>query len=58
MGQAVSLGWIGRWATVYVEDDPFWKDLEKVKEDEMGKFLEKNMGRAAGRRADRRPATR
>ena len=34
MGQAVSLGWIGRWATVYVEDDPFWKDLDKAKEND------------------------
>lgn len=45
MGQAVSLGWIGRWATVYVEDDPFWKDLEKVREGEIDKFLQKNVGR-------------
>jgi hypothetical protein len=45
MGQAVSLGWIGRWATVYVEDDLFWKDLEKVQEDKIDKFLEKNVGR-------------
>jgi hypothetical protein len=45
MGQAVSLGWIGRWATVYVEDDPFWKDLGKVSEDDIDKFLEKNVGR-------------
>jgi hypothetical protein len=45
MGQAVSLGWIGRWATVYVEDDPFWKDLEKVNEDEVERFVEKNVSR-------------
>jgi hypothetical protein len=45
MGQAVSLSWIGRWATVYIEDDPFWKELEKVQEDELYRFLEKNVGR-------------
>ena len=45
MGQAVSLGWVGRWATVYVNDDPFWKDLEKVQEDKLGPFMEKNIGR-------------
>jgi len=42
---AASLGWVGRWATVYVEDDPFWKDLAKVKEEEIGSFSEKNVGR-------------
>jgi hypothetical protein len=45
MGQAVSLGWIGRWATVYAEDDLFWKDLEKVQPDKINAFLEKNVGR-------------
>ena len=35
MGQAVSLGWIGRWVNVYADDDPFWNDLAKVKEDEI-----------------------
>ena len=54
MGQAVSLGWIGRWATVYVEDDPFWKDLAKVKEDEIGQFMEKNVGRVPVAAANRR----
>lgn len=28
MGQAVSLGWVGRWATLYVDDDPFWKEWQ------------------------------
>ncbi len=41
-GHAVSLGWVGRWATVYVEDDPFWKDLQKVKEEERSTFWGKN----------------
>jgi len=45
MGQAVSLGWIGRWATVYVDDDPFWKDFEKVKNEDLWRFLEKNVNR-------------
>ncbi len=45
MGQTISLGWIGRWATVYVEDDPFWKDLAKIKEDEIDRFMQKNVGR-------------
>jgi hypothetical protein len=45
MGQTVSLGWIGRWATVYVDDDPFWKDLEKVQEDKIDRFMEENVGR-------------
>ena len=44
-GKAVSLGWIGRWATIYVDDDPFWEDSEKVGEDKIGKFMEKNVNR-------------
>jgi len=44
-GQAISLGWIGPSASVYADDDPFWKDLAKVKEDEIEKFFEKNAGR-------------
>ena len=54
MGQAISLGWIGKWVSVYADDDPFWKDLAKVKEDEVESFLEKNVGPAAGRGANRR----
>ena len=45
MGQKVSLGWIGNWATVYVEDDPFWKDLEKVDQEKINTFFEKNASR-------------
>ncbi len=45
MGQAVSLGWIGRWVSVYADDDPFWKELAKVDEDKAEKFLEKNVAR-------------
>jgi hypothetical protein len=45
MGQAVSLGWIGRWATVYAEDDPFWQDLAKVEENDIEKFVMQNVGR-------------
>lgn len=28
MGKSVSLGWIGRWATLYLDDDPAWKELK------------------------------
>lgn len=44
MGKTVSLGWIGRWLTVYAEDDPFWNDLQKANEDQVERFLEKNAG--------------
>ena len=46
MGQAVSLGWIGRWVNVYADDDPFWNDLAKLKADkpeQYGEFFEKNV---------------
>ncbi len=48
MGQAVSLGWIGRWVSVYADDDPFWSDLARVKQGdgrEMEEFFEKNVHR-------------
>ncbi|MGA2616439.1 MAG: hypothetical protein ABSF26_02440 [Thermoguttaceae bacterium] len=45
MGQAVALGWLGSSLSVYADDDPFWKDLAGVKDDELGKFMEKNVGR-------------
>jgi hypothetical protein len=45
MGRAVSLGWIGSSVSVYADDDPFWKDLAQVKEDDLDKFFEKNVGR-------------
>ena len=45
VNQAVSLGWLGQWVSIFVEDDPFWNDLAKVKEDESNKFIEKNVGR-------------
>ena len=45
MGKAVSLGWLGSWVHVYADDDPFWRELAKVKPDEMDEFLEKNVGR-------------
>ena len=31
----VSLGWIGRPFEVYADDDPFWKDLAKLKRREI-----------------------
>jgi len=45
--KGISLGWIGDSAAVYVEEDPFWDDLAKVKpqEQELGRFMEKNVGR-------------
>ncbi len=58
MGQAVSMGWIGRWATVYVEDDPFWSDLARVKESEIDTFMEKNLGRIPDRACASRRRTR
>ena len=45
MGQAVSLGWIGKWLNVFVDDDPFWKDLAAQKPEDLGTYLEKNIGR-------------
>ena len=44
-GQAISLGWVGPSVSVYADDDPFWKDLAGVKEDEIDKFFQKNAGR-------------
>ena len=44
-GQAISLGWVGSSVSVYADDDPFWKDLAKVKEDDLDKFFQKNAGR-------------
>ena len=45
MGQMVSLGWLGESVSLYTEEDPFWSDLAKVKEYDLGKFFEKNVGR-------------
>ncbi len=45
MGQAVSLGWIGRWVSVYADDDPLWKELATIDEDKAEHFLEKNVSR-------------
>jgi hypothetical protein len=43
--KGVSLGWIGDSAAVYVEEDPFWDDLAKVKPQEVNRFMEGNVGR-------------
>jgi hypothetical protein len=48
MGQAVSLGWIGRYVNVYADDDPFWNDLANLnpdKPEKYGEFFEKNLHR-------------
>ena len=45
MGQTISLGWIGPSISIYADDDPFWQDLAKVKEDKLEAFMSKNAGR-------------
>jgi hypothetical protein len=45
MGQTISLGWIGPSISVYADDDPFWQDLAKVKEEKLEAFMSKNVGR-------------
>ena len=50
MNQAVSLGWMGKWGSVYADDDPFWKDLAELKPTNdfdrgVYKFFEKNLCR-------------
>jgi hypothetical protein len=45
VGQRISLGWIGSSVSAYADDDPFWKELAAVKEDQVDKFMEKNAGR-------------
>ena len=45
MGQTISLGWIGPSLSVYADDDPFWEDLAKVKEEKIDDFMSKNIGR-------------
>ena len=46
MGQAISLGWVGPSISVYADDDPFWKDLAKVRRRKKIKtFMSKNIGR-------------
>ena len=41
----VGLNWIGSSISLYADDDPFWQDLAKVKEEDAPKFLEANVGR-------------
>ena len=45
MGQTISLGWLGKWVSVYADEDPFWKDLAKTEEKDLEKFMSKNIGR-------------
>ncbi|MCP4220155.1 MAG: hypothetical protein GY765_36325 [bacterium] len=44
-----ALNWIGKWVTFYVDNDPLWRELEKVYASEgekaMQKFMEKNFNR-------------
>ena len=42
-----ALGWIGKWASVQLEDGPFWKDLAKIKRKggEVDEYLEENFHR-------------
>ncbi len=44
-GQKFSLGWIGPSLSVYADDDPFWDELAKVKEDKLSDFMTKNLSR-------------
>jgi hypothetical protein len=45
MGQTISLGWIGPSLSIYADDDPFWDELAKVKEEKINDFMSKNIGR-------------
>ena len=45
MGQMVSLGWIGPSLSVYADDDPFWDELAKGKNEQIAEFMSKNIGR-------------
>ena len=45
-GTADPLGWLGEWATVYVDDDPFWDELAKQTDPaDREKFLFSNLSR-------------
>jgi hypothetical protein len=37
--------WLGENFSVFVDDDPFWADLAKVKQDDIGRFMENNISR-------------
>lgn len=44
-----ALNWIGNWFSIYMDKDPFWKELEKAKKEGGGKgawkYVEKNFNR-------------
>ena len=45
-----ALSWLGRWITVYADDDPFWKELAERLDDSrndagFGEYMEKNINR-------------
>jgi hypothetical protein len=46
---ADGFGWIGKWITVYADEDPFWQELEKATADgeteKAWRFMEKNFMR-------------
>ncbi|MCL2648591.1 MAG: hypothetical protein FWD61_16570 [Phycisphaerales bacterium] len=37
--------WISNFVSIYADDDPFWKDLAAVKEEDRDTFMEKNISR-------------
>ena len=43
--QGVALGWIGEAISIYADDDPFWGEVAKLKESELSKFMQENIGR-------------
>ncbi len=43
--RAEPLSWLGSYISVYVDDDPIWAELAKLKPDERDKYLEKNFWR-------------
>ncbi len=41
---AISLGWIGKWASAFADDDPFWEEFAKLKTDDVERFFNKHGG--------------
>ena len=41
----MSLGWIGHWYTLFVDDDPLWQELATTSSAQPFAFLEKNWNR-------------
>ncbi len=38
-------GWLGRWVTVSIEDDPIWKEVDKTPPEKLDEFYRKNWQR-------------